>query len=69
MAAESPERAVRFVGDGAEFKFGEQEFLDELSTSEIKEGLLSPADQGAIVGAMESVTTLEEARAILREYP
>ncbi len=31
--------------------------------------LLSSADQGAIVGAMESVTTLEEARQILREYP
>ncbi len=30
---------------------------------------LSPVDQGAIVGAMESVATLEEARAILREYP
>lgn len=30
---------------------------------------LSPADQGAIIGAMESVTTLEEARQILREYP
>jgi len=30
---------------------------------------LSPVDQGAIVGAMESVTTLEEARQILRNYP
>ncbi len=30
---------------------------------------LSPVDQGAIAGAMESVATLEEARAILREYP
>jgi len=38
---------------------------DELSES-IR---LSPADQGAIAGAMEGAATLEEAQQILRDYP
>jgi hypothetical protein len=50
---------------------GHDAYLVKSTSSKTSESYtpLSPVEQGAIVGAMESVRTLEEAREILRDYP